>query len=219
MAARAIDFARSAVTWLLPEQPSRGRFAIDAALRLPDGDAYYLCAQVFACDVYGTGPLFRDPPYEFAAAFSRTHYVIFRDAARGASTGDTSGPVSSRFRELDLDIADVAARSVPAPEGGQGPGLPLSARVAFVDGSELEFPVRHFNWRPDGRYQVETGPLLTCLPGAGVPPASLRRAYAAWNRADAIELLVDAQRPSVPGARWGRPVAAACRIELLRPDA
>lgn len=207
----AIDFARSSVTWLLPEQPSHGRFAIDAALTLAGGEIFYLCAQVFAGDVYGEGPLFRDPPYEFAAAFSARRYRIFRDAARGPVQQDSQGPHAERFREIAFDI-------VRAPAGLVSPTdrcAPLSARLHATDGI-LEFPVRHLNWRDDGHYQAETGPVLALEEGDADALDRLRRAYVMFNEAGRAELLLDAARPSTPGQRWQRRLDLRCTIELLQ---
>lgn len=210
----AIDFARSSVTWLLPEQPSRGRFAIDAALTLADGETFYLGAQVFAGDVYGEGQLFRDPPYEFSAAFSSRRYRIFRDAARGASQEDSQGPLAQRFRAVEFDIASAPAR-VLSPAAAKGA---LCARMR-AHGWKLEFPVRHLNWRDDGRYQVETGPVLAVEEGPGDPLDRLRRAYVIFSGPERAELLLDAPRPSAPGQRWQRRIELRCTIELLQLEA
>ncbi len=174
MADSAIDFARSSVTWLLPEQPSRGRFSIDAALTV-GGETFYLCAQVFAGHVYGDGPLFQDPPYEFSAAFSTTRYRIFRDSVRGAGRDDSFGEHEARFKSIDIDIVRQACGPVP-------PGKELHAVVARVRtaDAELEFPVRHVNSRADGRFQIETGPVLMLEEGEGgpAPTPSLRPSWA-----------------------------------------
>lgn len=207
----AIDFARSSVTWLLPEQPSYGRFAIDASLVLPNGETYYLCAQVYAGDVYGEGPLFKDPPYEFSAAFSEKRYRIFRDAVRGPAQEDSRGAPGERFKSLRLDIARMPCRIVGQDEITNPPPYPLSMRV-HAAGCELEFPVRHLNWREDGRWQVETGPLLVAEDGEGDVPARLRRAYVIVSCAERAEFLVDAVRA---GARWSRRVALSCKTEFL----
>ena len=209
----AIDFARSSVTWLLPEQPSHGRFAIDAALTLADGETFYLCAQVFAGDVYSDGPLFREPPYEFAAAFSAGRFRIFRDAARGAVQADSAGPHAQRFRKIELDIVRTPARAVEMAEGKGA----LSAHLR-ADGWTLEFPVRHHNWREDGRYQVETGPVLAIEDGAADALERLRRAYVIFSGPERAELLLDTPRPSVPGQRWQRRLELRCAIELLQVE-
>lgn len=209
----AIDFARSSVTWLLPEQPSHGRFAIDAALTLADGETFYLCAQVFAGDVYGEGPLFRDPPYEFTAAFSAQRYRIFRDAARGAAQTDSAGPHAQRFRKIELDIVRTPARAVQPAEGKGA----LSAHLR-ADGWSLEFPIRHLNWRDDGRYQAETGPVLAIEEGAADALDRLRRAYVIFSGSERAEMLLDAPRPSAPGQRWQRRLELRCTIELLQVE-
>ena len=209
----AIDFARSSVTWLLPEQPSRGWFAIDAALTLADGETFYLCAQVFAGNVYGEGPLFREPPYEFSAAFSARRYRIFRDAARGAAQEDSQGPLAQRFRAMEFDIVRAPAR-ILSPAAAKGA---LCARMR-AHGWELEFPVRHLNWRDDGRYQAETGPVLAIEEGDVDALDRLRRAYVIFSGAERAELLLDAPRPSAPGRRWQRRLELRCTIEFLQME-
>ncbi len=144
----AIDFGRSSITWLLAGQPSYGRFAVDASLTLPQGETFYLCAQVFAGDVYGNGPLFKEPPYGFSAAFSETRYRIFRDAVRGPALDDSFGDPAGHFREVHFDIRRAAsARYDPlALAGVSAPAGPLSARLRIAGnsalaGAVLEFPV------------------------------------------------------------------------------
>ena len=209
----AIDFARSSVTWLLLEQPSHGRFAIDAALTLADGETFYLGAQVFAGDVYGEGPLFRDPPYGFCAAFSSRRYRIFRDAARGASQEDSQGPLAQRFRAVEFDVVRAPAR-ILSPAAVKGA---FCARMR-AHGWVLEFPVRHLNWREDGRYQAETGPVLAIEEGAADSLDRLRRAYVIFSSPERAELLMDAPRPSTPGQRWQRRLELRCTIELLQME-
>ena len=213
MADSAIDFARSSVTWLLPEQPSRGRFSIDAALTV-GGETFYLCAQVFAGHVYGDGPLFQDPPYEFSAAFSTTRYRIFRDSVRGAGRDDSFGEHEARFKSIDIDIVRQACGPVP-------PGKELHAVVARVRtaDAELEFPVRHVNSRADGRFQIETGPVLMLEEGEGGPLERLRRAYVHLGRLDCAQFLLDAPRGTGPGERWSRRLELRCALELLRDEA
>jgi hypothetical protein len=206
----AIDFARSSITWLLPEQPSHGRFAIDASLTLPKGETFYLCKQVLAGNVYDEDQLFRDPPYEFSVAFSRNRFRIFRDALRGPAIEDSSGEVSGRFRELSVDVVHLPW--LPAVPGGSGARLP-TARVR-LEGIELEFPLQHLNWRSDGKYQAETGPVLYAE-AAPDALAGLRRAYVMFNRSDRIELLVDSPRATGAGRRWERRIRVDCEIQLL----
>jgi hypothetical protein len=210
----AIDFARSSITWLLPEQPSHGRFAIDASLALPGGETFYLCAQVFAGNVYGDGPLFKDPPYGFSAAFSESRYRIFRDSERGHAIEDSAGSVSDRFLRVEADIVGCACAPILPDVLTDGARRLLSARVRLGH-TELEFPLRHVNWRNDGRYQAETGPVLLVEGEPSDTLGALRRAYVIFNRLDRIEFLVDAPRAGLASRRWDHNFSAECQIQLL----
>jgi hypothetical protein len=214
----AIDFGRSSITWLLAEQPSYGRFAVDASLTLPQGETFFLCAQVYAGNVYGSGPLFKEPPYGFSAAFSATRYRIFRDAVRGPVLDDSFGDPAGRIRELHFDIRrrasavydPLALASTSAPAG------PLSARVQIAGngalaGAVLEFPVRHLNARAaPPAFQVETGPVLVAVAGSGDLPSRLRRAYVMIGHPNRAEFLVDSERRSAAASRWGSRLTVDC---------
>jgi len=208
----AIDFAHSNVTWLLPEQPSYGRFAVEASLTDAVGETFYLCKQVFAGHVYGDEALFKTPPYKFSAAFSLKRYRIFRDAVRGPVQEDSSGPITERFREVKLDIRHVASVTFDPGRFQAWETATLCARVT-LSGCDLEFPVRHINWKPGGVYQVETGPVLVLQAGEGDVLTRLRRGYVILNSSRA-EFLIDSDRSS--GRRWTDRISVDCVVRLLR---
>jgi hypothetical protein len=211
----AIDFARSGITWLLPEQPSYGRFAIDASLSLPDGETFYLCAQVFAGNVYGDGPLFKDPPYEFSAAFSASRYRIFRDAVRGPALEDSYGNVADRFRDLRIEV-ERARCDLWRPAKTDKAFGPVSARVQ-MKGAVLEFPVRHINTNAEaGRFQIETGPVLIAEDGSGDIVTRLRRAYVIIGRVDGAEFLIDGERAGPPSGRWAQRISLRCETQIFQ---
>ncbi len=218
----AIDFARSSITWLLPEQPSYGRFSVDASLTLPDGETFYLCAQVFAGNVYGEGPLFKDPPYEFSAAFSGRRYRIFRDAVCGAAQEDSYGDAASRFRDVSFNIerAPCGPWRPAAIASPSGPSGPVAARLKIgeagsLSGAILEFPVRHINANVEAnRFQIETGPVLIAEDGSGDVITRLRRAYVIIGRAGFVEFLFDAERPGPSSGRWARRLGVRCETSL-----
>jgi hypothetical protein len=219
----AIDFARSSITWLLPEQPSYGRFAIDASLTLSQGETFYLCAQVFAGNVYGEEALFKDPPYGFSAAFSNAQYRIFRDAVRDPALEDTFGDAASRFRDLRFDIQRAACRRWE-PASLAGPSVtsgPLSARLRITGGelagAVLEFPLRHVNAKATPpAFQIETGPVLIAAAENGVVLPRLRRAFVMLGRTDRAEFLFDDARPAPVADRWRGRMTVACESELLQ---
>lgn len=220
--AGAIDFAHASLTWQLAQPRSAGRFAIDAALSVVGADGtretFFLGAQVLAGNVYGTGPLFKLPAYEFAAVFSDAHYRIFR-SAHGGTQADSCGSIASGFAGATLDVPSVPCRPVEARGAAlqAARGLVAKARLPWEGGAalELQFPVRHLNTDvARDAFQVETGPVLA-LAGAGAPAVErLRRAYVIFNRLDRLELLLD--DPAAGGARWGARIAWPCKIELLR---
>jgi len=222
VSATAIDFAGSWVEWQLAQPASVGRFAVDAALTVVDAagrrDLFCLGAQVFAGEVYGQGALFRQPAYEFAAAFSATHFRIFR-SPHGGREVDEHGAIAERFVAARRELKNARCRRIDGCAAALHPRQPLvaRARLAGEGGTalELEFPVRHVNIDSQrDLFQVETGPLLALAPGAGACAAGLRRAYAIFSRLDAIELLLD--DPAAGRRRWAERTRHACAIELLR---
>lgn len=227
MPLRAVDFARSSCGWALPEQPSSAAFGVDAVMTVhgPRGDeVWVLSSQVPAGDVYGDGPLFKEPPYGFSLALGAERYRIFRDAWRGPAHEDSFGPATARFRSVHASVCWRDADEVPAHVllGADITGvLPLSARVALparpgLDAMTLEFPVRHINANPVlGRFQAETGPVLLAVPGTGGLEPRLRRAWVMFGRTDRVEFLMDARRPA--GALpWGERIECPCTTRLLR---
>lgn len=227
MPLRAVDFSRSSCGWVLPEQPSSAAFGIDAVMtaRGSGGDEpWVLSSQVPAGNVYGDGPLFKEPPYGFSLALGGERYRIFRDAWRGPSHEDTSGPAAMRFKSVNASVCWKEADEIPVDAlfGADVTELqPFSARVALparpgLDAMTLEFPVRHVNVNPAlRRFQVETGPVLLAVPGSGGLETRLRRAWAIFGRTDRVEFLFDARRPA--GAQtWGERIECPCVIQLLR---
>lgn len=233
--ATAIDFARSSLAWLLPEQPSHGRFALDAVLSVADAargwqETFYLGAQVFAGNVYGEGELFKRPPYEFALASSDRHYRIFRAGHGGGTQRDDWGRVADRFKALDPELRRVACRRVGARAAELLPARELVCRMSVAAPGEgrsleLEFPVKHINVNPErDAFQVETGPVLTlAADSANAPVELLRRAYVNFNRDDRAQFLIDAGNPGDaagnPGdaagaGRWSATRFDACRLEF-----
>jgi hypothetical protein len=219
----ALDFARSSCTWLLKDQPSYGRFAIDATLTLPGIDTFYLCAQVFAGNVYGAGALFKDPPYEFSVVFSTEKIRIFRDTARNEPISD-SVRSADEYAKVQLSVATSPCRKIEFAElASLPPGQwgRLSARIRTREGAglpvqEMEFPIRHVNVDPVARrFQIETGPVLVLNDGDGEPLSRLRRAYVNFGQPDRAEFLVDSDRPSAPPNRWSQCIGYDCEVCIL----
>lgn len=222
-----MDFARSSCAWLLRDQESWGRFALDAVLTVGGGpvERCVLGAQVFAGNVYAGEGLFKDPPYRFSAAFTSTHFRIFRDLVRGAAGGgDSSGLHREMFREIRIDLRETPCRAV-SPEaviaGAGAGGATLSARIDLPAGPgrpqhTLEFPVRHINLDTAARrFQVETGPLLVLGDGNGGTFDRLRRAFVNFAADDVAEFLVDTPRDAAHGAGWSTTIRNRCDITLL----
>jgi len=222
----APDFSRSAVTWLLADPPSYGRFTLDALLTVTGAHAetYALGAQVFAGNVYSSGELFKDPPFGFSAAFGGARFRIFRDAVRADAVHDTEGSIARAFSKVEQHFVRRPCR-VLAPEAlAERPLISsngLTARIRIHAGGatrpqELEFPVRHINVNPATRaFQVETGPLLLDWGHEAEVTGRLRRAFVMFNSLGSAEFLVDADRPSVPGRGWSLRTKIACEITLL----
>lgn len=227
-AEQAIDFARSSCAWLLRDQDGWGRFSIDAVLTVGASERYVLTAQVFAGNVYAGEGLFKDPPYGFSAAFSATHFRIFRDPVRdGNGASDTLGPHADLFREIRIHLQETSCSSISVGElfaAGGDLRIPLVARIAMApqagrSSCTLEFPVRHINIDTAARrFQAETGPLLVLEDGAGDDLSRLRRAYVMFGRTDRAEFLLDAPRHAGPSGGWARTAAGACTVTLLRTE-
>jgi hypothetical protein len=222
----APDFSRSAVTWLLADPPSYGRFALDAVLTVK-AETYVLGAQVFAGNVYSSGELFKDPPFRFSAAFGGARFRIFRDAARGEPLQDTEGSSDRAFGKIKVDVVRQGCRAI-APEAlAERPFIAnagLTARIRIQPGAasrpqEIEFPVRHINVNPRTRgFQVETGPLLLDWGNEAEASGRLRRAFVMFNSLRNAEFLVDAVRPSVPGRSWSERLSVPCEVSLLEAE-
>ncbi|WP_428528948.1 hypothetical protein [Pseudorhodoplanes sp.] len=229
---RGIDFGRSSCTWLLRDEDSRGTFALDAVLAIGPSEApierYVLTAQVFAGNVYAGSGLFKLPPYGYSAAFSETRFRIFRDPVHGqAGGGDSVGMHSDLFRLVSIDLHSCPCREVQADELISGAVAPmrLLARIDIAEGPgypahSLEFPVRHINRdAPRGRFQVETGPVLSLEAGMAGLPGLLRRAYVMFGALDRAELLLDTPRNVDAAQRWSSSISLRCKVTIFQLQA
>ncbi|HLX79287.1 MAG TPA: hypothetical protein VKS43_01755 [Burkholderiales bacterium] len=225
----AVDFSKSSSTWLLKEQPSYGRFALDAVLTIADHndrgiEKFVLTTQVFAGNVYGDGWLFQEPPYEYSVAFSGTRFRMFRGPVRSERLDDTLGDISDRFREVRIDVDRVPCRRLTVDQlliGRPATGQRLSARIFLpADGLEpafeLEFPLRHLNTNPEAkRFQAETGPVLMLENGSGDCLPRLRRGFVNFDRENRADFLLDAPEWSGSMQRWAARVRVGCEISIL----
>jgi hypothetical protein len=119
---------------------------------------------VFACDVFGTGGLFKDPPYRFQAAFSADRFRIFRTSPGSGERHDSSGAITSSFegielcdRRRDMRLLENGREIIRCARANGT----IVAQASFEHGRvtvTVEFPVRHINADPErGAFQVETG--------------------------------------------------------------
>lgn len=215
-----LDFSHSFVTWLLKDQDSYGRFAIDATCRLQSpsegiDETFYLLSLVMAGNVYAEKSLIKEPPYTYQAVFSRTEYRVFRTFARFDRNEDNSDPHEHLFRNVDFHLSHLEvsrlASFADVEEATFAPA-PLFARVIMPSGAgmtaTLDFPVRHMNIQTGTKmFQGETGPLL--IPGIDEDTLNLIDrldvAYTAFNRFEAADFIPF--RPVVIHAGEGRQVA------------
>lgn len=211
-----IDFSRSFCTWLLPEQPSYGRFSLESCLfytptQSPEEHCFILGASVMAADVYGKGPLLKDPAYRFELIASQAEYRILRSyplpPENEDAFADTGGETQSRFKTLNIHLCPCEAD--PLSTGAEILAATLTQRALVGEillpfgsqGIRLVFPVKHINCHQDTlAFQVETGPLLMPDPD---PPASaealsperLTQAYVVFNRLDQAEFCLRRSYP------------------------
>jgi hypothetical protein len=171
-------------------------------VRSADGiERYYVLHPVMACDVYGTGPLIKEPAYRFQAVFSKDRFRIFRTYLETGRQDDTSGPISDRFEDIEIEehlqemslLGSSEILSVAREHGrmfGQATFDQLT--VPNRETVTIEFPVRHINTDSDhGAYQVETGtvalPNRSSTGNSGIDRLSI--CYIAFNSLTEMSIL------------------------------
>jgi hypothetical protein len=180
-----VDFERSSISWLT-ENNSYGVFRVESAL-FQKGQKWLLGAGVYACDVYGKGPLIKDPPYFFQAAFSESDFVILRTYYDNI-TGDSFGSVKSHFKSHEMRVSELTnfqflKSGTEIKQGGK-----YMAEINSANYS-TQFPIKHFNWM-ENEFQIETGPVL--LPFEN----SLCTAYLAFQNSNEFHALIMATQES-----------------------
>lgn len=206
-----IDFARSSMTFVLPNGGNIARIQLDAACTLRDaaGQAttYYLIAPCRAERMYVDEPLFQLPNYEFCGIWSATDFMIIRTHWVSERDNRQVGAHLDRFAECRLDIQthpsvsvlDSAAPIVAATLANRV----LVARTELRDDATgrtavLEYPIKTMNVLPGpARFQVDTGPLL--VPDWRRPTASpiecFDLAHVVYHRLDQAEFILRRPRP------------------------
>ena len=200
---RAIDFAHSHCTWLLKEQMSYGRFNIEGVLHVTKSgysDRYLLASAVMAGQVYSSGGLIQDPPYEYQAVFSDTAYKMWRTYTLFEASHDSCGLIQERFQSLNVRLPLVTAQ--PLNDVGEIIRATLDdrtlvARTEFANGGRwrivAEYPIKHINVQVEShQFQVETGPLLVAAPEVGnsLTINDLLQAYLIFGNLDEVELIL-----------------------------
>jgi hypothetical protein len=205
-----IDFSRSFMTWT-PQDPAGNiaRIQLDAACTLTDpasgtAETFYLIAPCRSERMYGDGPLFRLPNYEYGGIWStrallilRTHSLSERDHREYGELGEPP----ARFRGVRLDVRSVPeAATLTEPAAVVAATLdnrPLIGRTELFDEASgtravLDYPVKTMNVaRHPDRFQVDTGPLLVpdFASSAARPIERLEVAHVVYNRLDRAEFI------------------------------
>jgi hypothetical protein len=151
------------------------RIQLDAACTLTsaqDGTAetYYLIAPCRAEHMYRDTTLPQMPNYEFCGIFAADECLLIRTHWRSDRDNREYGRNRERFADVHLDIR-THARARPLLTAGDIiaatlANTPLVARTTLHDLAEertavIDYPVRTMNVLPkEGRFQVDTGPIL-----------------------------------------------------------
>lgn len=198
-----VDFDNSFATFIVKGSSSYGRFRLESVTTVRRGnlsEEYLLLAPVMACDVYGNGRLFREPPYMYQALFSGENFKIFRTYLPGMRQDNSNGRVEELFEGLKKSLRTKDAHRLSDKNEVISAAMahkPLSARIMFKGVSDstvsVEFPIKHLNVHPDQEaFQVETG--TVAIPD--VDECAMHRtdgynvAYVAFNSFDAADILV-----------------------------
>lgn len=210
MTEKMTDFGSSFLTYKVKEGGNHGRFQIESLTTVRSAAGTERCIllhPVLACDVYGTGMLFKQPPYRYQAIFSKDRFKIFRTYLTSGRRDDSSGTITRMFsgikfseRRRDAILLEDGSKIVSwAGEDGV-----IVARAAFDQGAEhvtVEFPVRHINTDPTRSvFQVEIG--TVALPVVSDPSLSvidrMEIHYLAFNTLTAMSVL---SLPAAPARR------------------
>ena len=162
------DFDNSFITFVVKGYSNYGRFKLESVTTVHKGeqeDEYILLSPVMACDVYGKGSLFKEPPYLYQALFSNSHYKIFRTYLPSMRQDNSSGRIEEIFEGLNKCLKSRKAHRLTDKNEVIAAAManrPLSARITFENLSgfdvSTEFPIKHINVHPEREvFQVETG--------------------------------------------------------------
>lgn len=166
------DYARSFVTFVLPENQARLQLEASCQLTRPDAqtERYLMFASCRGEWTYGEpGQLFLQPNYDFSGIFSDTRYRLHR--VRYTTEGETldAGLIADRFGGMrPYHVKMAPASSLPNAEAVIEATLAnriIVARTTLADlatgvSQVIEYPVKTMNVNPETvAFQVDTGPL------------------------------------------------------------
>jgi hypothetical protein len=169
---QVLDYARSFVTFVLPENQARLQLEGRCLLTTPDGrtEQYLMFASCRGEWTYGEpGQLFLQPNYDFSGIFSDTRYRLHR--VRHTTDGEAldAGLIAERFGGMrPYHLAATAARPLldaPAVIAATLANEIIIARNELDDPGTgitqvIEYPVKTMNVNPETTaFQADTGPL------------------------------------------------------------
>jgi hypothetical protein len=211
-----IDFARSFMTFFMPNGGNIARILLDAACTIVDDrdgrqENFYLIQPCRAERMYLDGPLFQMPNYEFCGVFSATEFMLIRTHWLSERDNREAGAHRDRFAEVRLDIAPVDGAPLgDAREIAEATlaNRPLVARTELSDPASgrravLEYPIKTMNVQVEpNRFQVDTGPLLAPDFGSTAPRPIERfdLAYVVYNALDRAEFILRRPRATAEGS-------------------
>lgn len=227
-----IDFDHSYITWQVPGG-TNGRFNLEAMCEVKDleegtSSHYYLGSTVMACDVFGSGELFRIPPYSFTPIFSETQIRRVRFYEERRNEEDDVKNFHDLFEDVRFFIPKVQYKVlndtesvIMASKSNQrliGTTTTTTKDSRFT--IKATFPIKHVNFnRNEHDFQVETGKVLHA---SGKGPVDIHRidlAYVAFQEFERCEfLLMDPSSSAVGGKRsrfFRRTHAEECKISIF----
>ncbi|NPV48694.1 MAG: hypothetical protein HPY69_17275 [Armatimonadetes bacterium] len=223
-----IDYARSFVTFVLPENQARLQLEGSCQLTAPGTapERYLMFASCRGEWTYGEpGRLFLQPNYDFSGLFSDTRYRLHR--VRYTTEGEAldAGLIAERFSGMrPYHLRTVEATPLADAQAVIEATLAnrvIIARTEIADTASgvtqvIEYPVKTMNVKPETMaFQVDTGPLPLYDASSDCPEVmgSFLWAFCAFNDFTGADFVCQAPVPIEVG---GQVVAATTQYSEVR---
>lgn len=223
-----VDYARSFVTFVLPENQARLQLEASCQLTFPGNAAerYLMFASCRGEWTYGEpGHLFLQPNYDFSGLFSETRYRLHRVRYTTEGAALDAGRISDRFsgmRPYHLRSVEASPlKDTLAVIEATLANRVIIARTEIADAATgatqvIEYPVKTMNVNPEiVAFQVDTGPLPLYDAGSDCPEIMGRFlwAFCAFRDFLGADFVCQAEVPIEVG---GQIVAATTQYSEVR---